>query len=170
MPNQSTSAVYHIAQPGRIPRGELIHVDDCPGAMADIHLHPLHVRSWLVWDLNWVTRHQVGYGLWRQRWTHEGRMQEPVEGLGIAVSRWEIVPASAMPRERAVMAVEDEGSCVWLVREGQCTRDMRDAMNGMLERIAGDGLWLQRWYEHREVPPEPMRGPLLLPPAVPMSV
>ncbi|MEW2567698.1 hypothetical protein [Streptomyces sp. NPDC047070] len=117
--------------------------------MADIFLHPLHVRERLAWDFNWLTRHQVGDGLWQQNWTHEGRMQEPAEGLNVAVSRWEIVPAIAMPSDRVVVAIEEEGSCIWLIREGYCTHALRDAMNVMLERIAGDGLWLQYWYECR---------------------
>ncbi|MFE9684116.1 hypothetical protein [Streptomyces sp. NPDC006285] len=97
-------------------------------------------------------------------------MQEPSEGLEIAVSSWEIVPASRMPRGRMVFTVEDDGSCIWLIREGQCTRELRDTMNVMLERIAGDGLWLQSWYERQERPPAPPRGPLLAPRPVPLFV
>lgn len=169
MSDQYTSAAYHPARLGRMTPGRLVHVEDRPGALAGIYFHPLHVRSWLLWDLNRLTRHHVGYGLWRQAGTREGRMQEPAQGLGIAVSRWEIVPAAAMPRRRAVMPVEEEGSCVWLIREGQCTRDLRDAMNAMLERMAGDGLWLQHWYDGRHLPPAPTRGPRHAPSAVPLS-
>ncbi|MDT7847256.1 hypothetical protein [Streptomyces justiciae] len=166
-----TSTVYHIDQFGQLPSGALLRAKDRPGGIVDVYLHPLHVRSELVWDLNWLTRHQVGNGLWRPGWAETGHMNEPAEGLGIAASRWEIVPAAAMPRRRTVIPVEEEGSVVWLVREGSCTRAMRDAMNALLDRIAGDGLWLQCWYERRERPaPEGSGSPLLAPPALPLSV
>ncbi|MET8818518.1 hypothetical protein [Streptomyces rochei] len=169
MSDQCTSAVYHLAQPGRLPSGRLVHVEDRPGALADIYLHTLHVREPLLWELNWITRHQVGNGLWQQRWTQDGRMQEPAKGLGLAVSRWEIVPDSAMPRGRAVMPVEEDGSCIWLIRAGYCTVSVRDAMNGMLERIAGDGLWLQRWEDRRGRWSASHPEPVLASPVVPMS-
>ncbi len=169
MSNLYTSAVYRIGQPGQIPPGRLIYVEDHEGARADIYLHPLHARSALCWELNWLTRQQVGYGLWRQNWTHEGRMQEPSQGLGVAVSRWGIVPAWAMPRDRAVFPTEWEGACIWLVREDTCTAALRDDMNVMLERIAGDGLWRQAWYEHKERAARQAEvDPFLSPPAVPV--
>lgn len=166
MPDQYTSAVYHIAQWGQMPPGKLVHVEDRPDGNADCYLHPLHVRADLVWDLNWITRHMVGYGLWRQRWTDDGRMLEPAKGLGFTESRWEIVPAAAMPADRTVVTVEEEGSTTWLIREGYCTRELRDAKNQMLERISGDGLWLQTWYDVHELRPPYAPDPLIQPPAV----
>lgn len=170
MPDHHTSVVYHLAQPGQFPPGRLIHAQDRPGAIADVYLHPLHVRSDLVWDLNWLNRQQVGYGLWRQRWTAGGRMLEPAEGLGYAESRWEIVPAAAMPRGRTVVPVEEEGGCTWLIRAGYCTAAARDEMNGLLARIAGDGLWLQHWYSGDEGRPWPDAAPPLQPPALSLLV
>ncbi len=166
MPDQYTSAVYHVASPGRVPPGKLVHVVDHPDSTADIYFHPLHVRSDLVWDFNWVSRHQIGHGLWRQRWTDDGRMLQPAEGHCIAISRWEIVPASEMPRRLTVMPVEEKGSCIWLIKEGRCTIAMRDAMNQMLERIAGDGLWLQQWFDVRELSSAPAPAPTLVPSAL----
>lgn len=161
MPNQQhPSAVYHLGRAGQIPQGRLVYVDEAAGATSDIFLHPLHVRVRLVSEFNWLTRHLVGDGLWQQHWTTEGRMQEPAEGLGIAESRWEIVPASQMPRGRTVFSTEEDGVCVWNIRSGYCTGEMRDAMNEVLERIAGDGLWRQFWYEHQERPAvEPVTVP-----------
>lgn len=147
MSHQYQSAVYHLDLSGRIPPGRVIYVEDHPGGLADIYVHPFHVRQQLLWDLNWTLRHQVGYGLWRQNWTHRGRMQHPAEGLGVAASVWEIVPADEMPRDRYVFPVEEDGSCVWLIRSGSCTITFLDEMNRMSDRIAGDGLWLQDWSE-----------------------
>lgn len=165
MTDQNTSAVYHVAQLGQLPPGKLVHVEDRPGGVVDIYLHPLHARGELVWDFAWLMRHQVGNGLWRQRWTTDGRMTKPAQGYGIAESRWEIVPARSIPRGVTVVPIEEPGSCVWLIRSGYCTRAMRDAMNEMLARIVGDGLWIQCWGqgdERRQVAvAPPLRSPAL---------
>ncbi|MFJ2515641.1 hypothetical protein ACIPEL_36490 [Streptomyces griseoviridis] len=140
------SAVYHRDLAGRIPPGDLVYVEDHEGAWSDIYLHPDHAKSELVHDFNWVTRHQIGSGLWQQNWTHDGRMQEPAEGLGVAISGWEIVPHRRMPSSRSVVPIDQDGSCMWIIREGACSDELCAAMNAMLRRIAGDGLWLQYWY------------------------
>lgn len=165
MPDQCASAVYHLAQPGQLLQGELVHIEDSPDATANIYLNRFHIRDTLVWDFNWITRHQVGNGLWQQRWSNDGRMQDPPHDLGIAISRWELVPTADMPRGRNLFAVSSHGSCIWLIRSGQCTQAMCDVMNEKLRRIAGDGLWMQRWYEPNEHPPTPLPGPTLRSPA-----
>ena len=170
MPDQARSAVYHIGLRDRVPPGRLVHVEDHPGGWADIYLHALHVRNPLVWQINWKTRHQVGYGLWRQRWTDDGRMEQPAQGLGIAISAWEIVPARKMPSGYYVFPVEQAGSCIWLIRAGFCTAALVDEMNMMLDRIAGDGLWLQGWYERPRESAVPSPMPLLSPVATPVPV
>jgi hypothetical protein len=162
MSESDRSAVYHLARAGQMPPGRLVHPEDRPGGQADIYLDPLHIRPTLVRELNWLSRHQVGNGLWRQHdWTHDGRMQEPAQDLGVAFSRWEIVPGAVMPRGHAVIPVEERARCIWLIREGECTAEMRDAMNEMLGRVAGDGLWRQSWYDRPE--PHPGEGPAVLP-------
>lgn len=170
MPDQTPSAVYHLDFAGQIPKGRILHVNDQPGSRADIYFHPLHAREPLVWELNCLTLHQVGFGYWQQRWTHPGRMQEGLEGLSLAVSQWKIVPASRMPGGRYVFPVEHKGACIWLIRSGYCTAALRDAMNDMLLRIAGDGLWEQSWNEEQEPPIGGPWIPLLAPPRVPASV
>ncbi|MET9729749.1 hypothetical protein ABZZ79_03480 [Streptomyces sp. NPDC006458] len=139
--------MYHIAQPGKFGPDELIHVQAQPGGTLGIYLHPLHARSELARGLNRLTRHQVGNGLWRHRVAGGGRMPESAEGERAAASRWELVPASALPSSITVMTAEEEGACVWLIRERACTRPLRDAVNATLERLARDGLWVQYWYE-----------------------
>ncbi|WP_190040355.1 hypothetical protein [Streptomyces fructofermentans] len=150
MQDQHRSATYHLARHDKIPIGSLVHVEDYKGERADIFLHKDHADSRLRAEFNHITSHQIGHGMWRQRWTHEGRMQQPSEGLEIAVSRWEIIPAHRMPSGTILMTVEEKGLCVWLIREGYCTRALRDEMNRMLGRIAGDGLWIQDWYDYDE--------------------
>lgn len=150
---QHQSVIYILGMPDHVPPETLVHAQEHPDALAAIYLNPLEIRSPAVWDHNWLTRHHVGHALWRQNWTsgsHEGRMQEPPEGHGIAASRWEIVPAHKFPRDTYVFPIEGKRSCVWYMRAGYCTQALVDAMNVVLERIAGDALWLQRWYEYQD--------------------
>lgn len=165
MPQQYESAVYHLDLSGRIPPGQLVYVEEQPGGVADIYIHPLHVRQPLLWELNWLTRHMVGYGLWRQNWDQSDRTRQPPEGLSVAVSCWEIVPADELPRDCCVFPLEEEGSSVWLIRSGSCTAAFVDEMNRMLDRIAGDGLWLQEWSDGRRSREEQpaVLAPLLTP-------
>jgi hypothetical protein len=153
MSNQYLSAIYILGMPDHVPPGKLVHIEDHPGALAAIYINRLEMRSPAVWDFNWLTRHQIGHALWQQNWTSEsrdGRMQEPAQGLGVAVSRWEIVPAHKLPRGVYVFPIEHKGRCIWYIRAGYCTQALCDAMNAMLERIAGDALWVQRWYEYQD--------------------
>lgn len=168
MANQTTSAVYHLGFQDRFSPGRLVHVEDHPGGWADIYLHALDVRNPLVSEFNRVTRHLVGCGLWRQRWTDDGRMQQAPRGLGIALSAWEIVPGNEMPRGYQVFPVEQDGSCIWLIRAGACTTALVDEMNAMLDRIAGDGLWLQGWYKRPGDEAWPSPVPSLSPWATPV--
>lgn len=168
MPDQPVSVVYHLDILGHIPPGRLVYVDDRDGGVADAYFHRLHARQELVWQLNWIGRHQVGMGLWRQRWTHDGRMQQPSEGRNLNVSRWKIVSPAKLPKGCHVFPTEQDGSCLWLIRRGSCTTDLLREMNGMLERIAGDGLWEQVWEEG----PEHQYGillPAMGPAALPLS-
>lgn len=169
MPDERPTAVYHLDVVGHIAPGRLIRVDDWEGGQSDIYLHPLHVREALVHELNSLSLHQIGHGLWRQRWTDDGRMSDPVEGLGYNVSRWEFVSADQMPKALCAFPIDEDGSCIWQIKAGYCTTDLLDEMNAMLERIAGDGLWLQAWHEEQQVPILPA-APLLTPTLMPSLV
>lgn len=171
MPDEQTpSIVYHLDFAGRIPKGQVIHVDDRPGGQADVYFHPLHVRESLVWELNWLSLNHVGLGYWRQRSTHEGQVHEGAQNLGIAESAWKIVPRSEMPDDRHIFFAELKGTCLWLVRSGYCTVTVQDEMNAMLLRAAGDGLWEQSWEDGQEPPIARPHASLLAPPLVPTSV
>lgn len=159
MPHAHTTAQYQIARLGQLPPGRVVDVADQPGGQARILLHPLHASHRLADELTYIHHHLVGHGLWQQRWTDGARMSRPPQGLGIAVARWEIVPARAMPSGRLCMPVEEKDSCTWLLHEGHCTRALRDQMNQMLERVVGDGLWVQCWLPRQQQPPGTALGP-----------
>ncbi|MFE3853462.1 hypothetical protein ACFXPN_20280 [Streptomyces griseorubiginosus] len=171
MPDEHTpSIVYHLDFAGRIPKGQVLHVDDRPGGQADVYLHPLHVREPLLWELNWLSLVHIGFGYWHQRSTHEDQVREDAEYLGIADSAWEIVPRSKMPKGRHIFFVESKGMIRWLIRSGSCTVTMQNAMNNLLLRAAGDGLWQQTWDDGKEHPIARPRNPLVAPPLVPTLV
>lgn len=95
-------------------------------------------------------------------------MKRPAQGLMLAVSRWETVPAHDLPDGQVVFGVAWRGTCIWLVSEDCCTRQLRDEMNDQLLRLAGDGLWIQVWFHRRPVPASPGSLPLLASPRAPL--
>ncbi|WP_216588534.1 hypothetical protein [Streptomyces brasiliscabiei] len=150
MPSQGQSVIYILGVPDGASPGQLIHVEEHPDALAAVYINPLEMRAPAVWDVNWLTRHQMGNGLWEQSWgseSHEGRVQEPAEGLEAAVARWEIIAAHKLPDGVHVVPLEHEGHFVWHIRSGYITQALCDAVNQAFERIVGDALWVQRWYD-----------------------
>jgi hypothetical protein len=128
--------------------------------VTDIYLHRRHVIGSLVWELNWLSRHHVGCGLWRQ-----GRAPAPgARPVEVREVRWEIIPSDAMPSSRHVMSVEESDICVWLIRSGCCTTDLRDAMNKTIEHVAG---MRQGWPDSREARRLPVSRPRIGGPVVP---
>ncbi|WP_032761310.1 hypothetical protein, partial [Streptomyces alboviridis] len=104
------------------------------------------------------------------RWTDDGRLARPAQGLRLAVLRWEAVPPDMMPTGRLLVTVEDEGWCVHLIDERYCTRQLQGEINDLLLRLAGDGLWVQAWLRRRPLPMAAAPDPLLAPPALPMAL
>lgn len=169
MPQERATVVYHLDFSGVRQPGRLIRIDDSPDGQSDVYFHPLHIRAPLVHQLNQLGLHQVGHGLWRQRWIAPGSVNQPVEGLRVAESRWDIVPSREMPKRRHVVPIEEDGRCIWHIKAGYCTAALADEMNQMLERIVGDGLWLQSWHEGQRIS-EPLLGPFLAPVLTPARV
>jgi hypothetical protein len=122
-----TIAVYHLVPPRRMPADRLMYVEDGPGSVVDVYLDSRHMRGRLVWELNWMGRHQD--------WSHHEPTQSAL-GLCPAAARWELVPADAMPGGHCVVPIQQGGGRVWLLRDDQCTSALRDAVNGALGCIA----------------------------------
>ncbi|MDX2566046.1 hypothetical protein PV413_23910 [Streptomyces scabiei] len=172
---QQQHALYRLAKPGELDEGRLADIRDQPGQSGEpgrieFILHPDHAEEPLLDQFTRVTNHCVVHGLWRQRWTDDGRMARPAQGLRLCVLRWETVPADLMPSGRAVMPTEDHGWCIHLVSDRYCTSQLRDAMNDLLLRLGGDGLWVQVWFKRRPFPPVPAPDPLLAAPTLPMAL
>ena len=163
MPDKRSTVVYRLDTWGVRQPGRLIRIDDIPGGHSNVYFHPLHIRAQLVDELNRLGLHQVGHGLWRQRWIGPDRVDQPSQGFDLAESRWEIVPAREMPQRRCIVPIEEDGRCIWHIKAGYCTADLAAEMNQMLERIVGDGLWRQTWpveQQLRHMWPAPRRGPV----------
>ncbi|WP_200302294.1 hypothetical protein [Streptomyces adelaidensis] len=163
-------ALYRLALPGELPEGRTVDIRDQPGGRIEFILHPDHTEQPLCDQFARVTNHCVVHGLWRQRWTDDGRMKRPAQGLRLALLRWETVPAEMMPSGRLVVPVEDDGWCVHLIDEQYCTRQLQGDMNDLMLRIAGDGLWVQVWFRRRPLPSAAAPDPLLAPPVLPMAL
>lgn len=158
---------YRLARKGEIPDGRTVDIREQPGSQSAIVFAPGHSSRRLVDGITRLSSHQIVHGTWRQRWTDGGRMRCPAEGLMVAVSRWERVPGRLLPSGRFVVGVEEDGSCVWLVDEDECTQQAQNAMNDLLLRLAGDGLWVQCWLYRRPMRAPAGPAPLLITPAGP---
>lgn len=140
---------YRMAAQEELPNGRAVDITDQPGTRSEILLSPRHSNQRLAEEITTLSSHQIVHGSWRQRWTSGSRMNAPAQGLGLAVSRWERVPARLLPTGRTVVGAEEDGSCVWLVDEDECDQRAANDMNDLLFRLAGDGLWLQAWFRRR---------------------
>lgn len=167
MPNHCSVVSYRYAEPDQILPGRLVGVGDMQEDHLNVYLHPLHARRRLCRDMTDISRHQIGHGLW-WGWMREDGIRLPVDGFRRATVQWEIVPAAAMPRDRVVVTVEEEGVCTWLIREGYITPELRDEMNEQLKRV-DSGLWLQGWPHGRaRGVPLASPGPVLAAPLLPV--
>ncbi len=163
-----TSLTYYRANADLIPSGQLMYVDDTREHHMGVYLHPDHVTDRLCAEVNAVTRHHVGHGLW-QGWTQEERILQPEDGFRQATVRWEIASAAAMLKGKVVVVLEEAGSAVWLVREGHVSHQLRDEMNEALRRI-GAGLWAQYWPLGRKGYSPTFGEPLLVAPGISLPV
>lgn len=154
---------YQLASPDRIRNGRTVDIEDRPAAQSAILLASSDCTSLIPEQLTGLCTHQIVNGSWRQRWTRPGRMQQPAEGRGLAVSRFERVAGRLLPAGHVVYGIEDDGSCIWLVDEDECTHRIQNDMNDFLFRLAGDGLWVQCWLRRLNAP-----APADLAPPVPL--
>ncbi len=162
------SVQYRAATPGELPDGRTVDIQEQPDSQVAVLLAPEHGSQRLADGLTQLSDHQTQHGSWRQSGFAGGRMQLPPQGLLVAVSRWERVPGRMLPADRVVVAVEEEGSCVWLIDEDECTQRLQNDKNDLLLRLAGDGLWLQTWFRRRSAPLTETDLPLLTAPSNPL--
>ncbi|MFE1731628.1 hypothetical protein ACFW6X_15915 [Streptomyces bacillaris] len=73
------------------------------------------------------------------------RLERPAEGLGIAHVAWERVSAEVLPDGVLAVPVERDRILVWLLHEEHASEQLCAEVSEYGRRIAGDGLWEQRW-------------------------
>ncbi|MDK1473692.1 hypothetical protein QNO07_09690 [Streptomyces sp. 549] len=126
-------------------------ITESPGC-ADILLHTDAATPALCASLNRWHHRILSRGLWAQRWDGPaGRLDTPPQHRRIATARWATAPATLTAGE-ACRPVERQAGILWLIRDGEATDALIDQMNRRLERLVGDGLWIQRWHGRRRTP------------------
>jgi hypothetical protein len=159
---------YRIATRGEIPGDRTADIRDLPGSRAEVLFAPGHIKPRLVAGITRLANHQVVHGSWRQRWTGSSQAAGEAQGFLRGVSRWERIPGRLLPSGRAVVCVEEDGSCVMLVDEDTCTPQLQNAVNDLHLRLAGDGFWIQVWFDRRPLPSALAPAPPLTTPRAPL--
>ena len=159
---------YRIAAPGELPDGRIADIQDLPDSQAEVLFAPGHSSQRLVAGITRLASHQVVHGSWRQSWAGSNQARHPAQGLMMAVSRWERIPGRMLPSGRVIVGVEEDGSCVMLVDEDACTPQLQNAVNDLHLRLAGDGFWIQCWFDHWPLPTPTSPTPFLTAPQAPL--
>ncbi|NYE40729.1 hypothetical protein [Streptomyces fulvorobeus] len=85
-------------------------------------------------------------GRWAQTWDRDAdRIERPPLGLGIAEIEWRIAPDALLPSGVPCVPLEERGRFIWAIRGGLASPEVIAEMNRYFKRLAGDGLWVQRW-------------------------
>ena len=85
-------------------------------------------------------------GRWAQAWDYDThRIEQPPKGLGLAEVEWRVAPDELLPQGVPCIPIEEQGRFVWAIRGGLVSPQLCDEMNVYFKRLAGDGLWVQRW-------------------------
>ncbi|MFE3657305.1 hypothetical protein [Streptomyces sp. NPDC059165] len=144
-----TEIRYELAAERELPEGRLVHVTETAG-LAVVQLHERHVHDpRLAEQLTEFSRPIHEYGRWAQDWTEGAdphRTEKPAEG-SLARAWWEFWPAHEMPDGDACRPFERPGEMFWAIREGAISDELLAEMNGVLQRVVGDGLWKQQSWE-----------------------
>lgn len=85
-------------------------------------------------------------GRWAQTWDRDpDRIERPPQGLGLAEIEWRIAPDALLPGDVPCLGLEEKGRFIWAIRGGLASPQICREMNAYFKRLAGDGLWVQRW-------------------------
>lgn len=153
-----TPVEYRTADRDDLPDGCTVDIRTGTGSAA-VLLSRQHVGDRLPHELTSHSSHQAAHGSWRRT----GR--DAPAGHPLSVTRLERVPTDMLPTGRAAIAIEEAGSCIWLVDEGECTRQLQNDMNDKLYELTRQHIWLQVWFTCRRQPSETSPTPGLRPQA-----
>ncbi|KAB1144993.1 hypothetical protein F7R91_20165 [Streptomyces luteolifulvus] len=117
-----TEIIYQLAADGDLTKGLATDILEPVDGTVIVPLDPRECSKRLPPAMTQMAIHQMVNGSWRRRLTHDGRMNRTAQDLGLAISRWERVPSHELPQDFIVVAIEEEGSCVMLIDEDECTK------------------------------------------------
>lgn len=137
---------FEIVPESTLPPDAVVALDEVDGLItariAEGHITP-ELRAELEELHRTVTQ--------QQRWVQTSpeldphRLERPAEGLGIAHVAWERVAAGVLPEGVLAAPVERDRMLVWLLHEHHASTRLCAEVTEYGRRIAGDGLWEQRW-------------------------
>ncbi|MBK5994410.1 hypothetical protein JHN53_22735 [Streptomyces sp. MBT58] len=129
-----------------LPPGAAVALDEVDGLIV-ARIGDTHATVQLCAELEELHRAVTQQERWVQTSTVSDphRLERPAEGLGIAHVAWERVPAETLPHGVLAAPVERDGMLVWLLHEDHASVQLCAEVSEYGRRIAGDGLWEQRW-------------------------
>jgi hypothetical protein len=124
---------------GELPPGRVAAVIDRPGRTT-ILVRPGHATQQLLDDMTEALLSMTRLG----QWLRLSRGDKPVAAdHRVTEARWDLVPRDALPV--TTVPLEQPGKLIWLVREGEASRQLVAEMTELLTELVAEGLWLRRW-------------------------
>lgn len=156
---------FRIADPHEFPDDRTVHVKELSEGRLEFLLRVGHAWPSVAEQATLYGAHDVVHGEWRQDWAHSERFERPALGRLLGTFRWEGVPPDEMPDGHAYCNLTYVTGSVGLVRSDATTHRLRNDMNDVLLRAAGDGLWNHHWPIGRPPATGTRPTPLLTPAA-----
>ncbi|MGW2260081.1 hypothetical protein ACWCXE_20025 [Streptomyces sp. NPDC001780] len=131
----------------QLPAGRVCGMEELDGGLV-IRICPGHATTRLCDELNDRHAHMLGAeGRWGQTWDDDkpDRAADTPQGLGIAEVTWRVAQEGELPTGEVCLPLEAEARFVWVIRPGFGTHRFCAEMTEYLERLTGDGLWVQNW-------------------------
>jgi hypothetical protein len=144
MSYEVTQARYRVAtSDDEIPPGRVVTVIDEPG-VATVIVRPGHATKELLVDIEERQRSMLALGQWMR--LAPGTEPEPGQKR-VTEALWALAPADKMPSGILCMPIEECGRHVWLIREGEASKQLVAELSELLTAMVRAGVWVQRWDE-----------------------
>ncbi|MFF7012267.1 hypothetical protein ACFY9Y_22325 [Streptomyces fimicarius] len=137
---------FEIVPTDALPPGAAVALDEADGLIT-ARIGEGHMTPQLRAEIEELHRTVTQQERWVQTSPESDprRLERPAEGLGIAHVAWERVAAEVLPRGVLATPVERDRMLVWLLHEDHASAQLCTEVSEYGRRIAGDGLWEQRW-------------------------
>ena len=138
--------VFRVVPASQVPPGKTCSLTESEGLIT-VSIGAGHATRALCEELTRMHQVLTDQGRWVQTSPAESpdRIEQAAEGQGWARVAWLRVPASALPGGVLTASAEKKGMLVLFIHEEHASAQLCTHMMAYAERIAGDGLWRQRW-------------------------